>query len=50
MIAAAVDWSNLSVAAAFVVGAIAGTAGTIAVMRSLMRYLGPPAPDVPPEG
>jgi hypothetical protein len=35
----AVDWDAVTVAAAFVLGAIAGTAGTIAVMRTIVRYL-----------
>lgn len=36
---AQVDWANLSVAAAFVLGAIVGTIATILVMRTLMQYL-----------
>ena len=35
----ATDWSNLTIAGAFVVGAIAGTVATIRVLRSLLEYL-----------
>ena len=39
MIVAGVDWANLNVAAAFVVGAILGTIGTIRITRYLLEYL-----------
>ena len=35
----AVDWTNLTVAGAFVVGAVAGTIATIRVLRYLLSYL-----------
>jgi len=38
-VVAQVDWSSVSVAAAFVLGSIVGTAATIVVMRTLMAYL-----------
>jgi uncharacterized membrane protein len=34
-----VDWANLTVAGAFVVGVIAGTIATIRVLRYLLSYL-----------
>ena len=34
-----VEWSNLTVAGAFVVGVIAGTIATIRVLRYLLSYL-----------
>ena len=39
MILAGVDWSNLTVAAAFVLGAILGTVATIRLTRTLLEYL-----------
>lgn len=36
---ATVDWANVTVAAAFVLGMVVGTAATITVMRVLIRYL-----------
>jgi len=35
----AVEWSNLTVAGAFLVGAILGTVATIRIMRYLLDYL-----------
>lgn len=35
----AIDWSNLTVAAAFLVGAALGSVATIRIMRHLMEYL-----------
>lgn len=34
-----VDWSNLQVATAFVLGAILGSVGTIRVMRAVLRTM-----------
>lgn len=45
---AAVDWSNLTVAAAFVVGAVAGSIGAIRVMRHVLEYMR--RDDKPPRG
>ena len=36
---ASVDWSNLSVAAAFVVGAVLATLATILVFRHVLGYM-----------
>lgn len=36
---AAVDWDNLSVAGAFLLGAILATIATLAVMRLVSRFL-----------
>ena len=36
---AATDWSNLTVAGAFLVGAVLGTIGTIRILRYLLEYL-----------
>ena len=36
---AAVDWANLTVAAAFIVGAVAGAVGAIRVMRHVLGYM-----------
>lgn len=35
----AADWSNLTVASAFVVGAVLGTVATIRLTRALLTYL-----------
>jgi uncharacterized protein YneF (UPF0154 family) len=35
----AVDWSNLTVAAAFIVGAIGGAFAAIRITRYLLQYL-----------
>jgi uncharacterized membrane protein len=35
----AVEWSNLTVAGAFLVGAVLGTIGTIRILRYLLDYL-----------
>ena len=35
----AVDWTNLSLAGGFVVGAVAGTIATIRVFRYVLEYL-----------
>jgi hypothetical protein len=35
----AVDWASVTLATAFVLGAVVGTVATIAVMRTLMRYV-----------
>lgn len=47
------DWSNLTVAGAFVVGAVAGTAATIRVVKHIAQFWDqrrdPPAPDPPAE-
>lgn len=37
--AAEVDWSNLPVAAAFILGAIGGTLATIRITRYILDYL-----------
>lgn len=34
-----VDWDAITLAASFVLGAIAGTVSTVAIMRTLTRYL-----------
>ena len=39
MIYAGVDWSNLTVAAAFILGALLGTVATIRLTRALLEYL-----------
>lgn len=39
MILAGVDWSNVTVAAAFVLGAVTGTVATIALTRFLFAYI-----------
>lgn len=36
---AAVDWASVTLATAFVLGAIVGTVATIAVMRTVIRWL-----------
>lgn len=36
---AAVDWANLGVAAAFIVGAVAGAVGTIRITRHVLEYM-----------
>ena len=36
---AAVDWANLTVAAAFIVGAVAGAVGAIRIMRHVLAYV-----------
>ena len=47
---AAVDWSNLTVAAAFIVGALAGAVATIRLTKHIAQYWDrdrhePPHPD-----
>jgi len=39
MIVAAVEWSNLTVAGAFVVGILAGAIATIRITRHVLEYL-----------
>lgn len=35
MVAAAIDWSNLTVAAAFMLGAVAATVATLRIVRAV---------------
>lgn len=39
MILAGADWSNLTVATAFVLGAILGSVATVRLTRALLDYL-----------
>jgi hypothetical protein len=39
VIVAGVDWTNLNVAAAFILGAVLGTVATIRLTRTLLEYL-----------
>jgi hypothetical protein len=50
-VAADVDWSNLPIAAAFILGAVGGTIATIRITRYVLDYLrnerdGPPRSDI----
>lgn len=49
MMTAAVEWSALTLAGAFIVGAVLGTAATIRVCRIVMDYLKDRGPGKPPK-